>query len=137
MTSEDHLVVLSRSVGGKIKILHHFHEDARSPLRPKASGALWAITGHRASAQTVGIWQDASWKNVHKPTPSFAAMAAAESTAALRALPTNSGEEFEGMSAIAIPPFLAAALMDAESEDAAELCMAAIQAIQHMAVTAM
>ena len=53
LTSEDHLVVLVRSMGGKVKILHHFHEDSRrrgahavslrwwpAPVYPPDSGPL-------------------------------------------------------------------------------------------------
>jgi hypothetical protein len=132
LTSEEHLVIMLRHRSGNIKLLHDFKHDAASPFRSRASNQLWAILGH-AHGQGVPValaWDD--WEiTTGLEVPNFTSLAGARSATEVKdLLPGENGVSLDYMNAMALPPFLASAMMGANTEDPGELCVVACKAIR-------
>jgi hypothetical protein len=131
LTAEDHLVIMLRSESGKIKLLHHFKFDAVSPLRPRASNQLWAIMGHaHGQGVPVALARDPWDITTDLVVPSFDALSQARSASEVEALEGEDEVTLDYVNAMALPPFMASAMMGAKTEDPGELCVVACKAIR-------
>jgi hypothetical protein len=126
-----------RSGSGNIKFLYHFKFDVESPLRLGASNQLWGIMGHApGQGVPVALPQDPWVITNGLEVPSFATLAQARSVADLKAVPSAhhadkaASIKLDYVNAMAVPPFLAAKLMEADTEEPGVLCMVACKGVR-------
>ena len=129
-------VLLVPSVNKHAKLVHHLMIDVRAPLNPNGRDELWALIGHGATALPVFL-PDTIFREVQGACPPFKDMATAGDAVDFISLmplagPTMRGSEppFHGKWAIVLPPSLAKAFMDADTEDAAELVLVGCKVLQ-------
>lgn len=127
------LVALLPTDDGKIKIVHQFRYDRRSPANPTGSNSLWALVGCGAMAYPVQL--DMRLLNSCSGlAPTYAELSGASNAEAVKALTHPAREsrntpKFEGKKMVVIPHFLVAPLIDANTEDAAELLVVLCRAL--------
>lgn len=110
----------------KVKMIHHFDVDVKSPVLPQGTGKIWALLGNGATASPIEVPMN-TFGDASGATPTFADIQQAKTIAELRALKLPSSNElkkkankrlkFDGKRAVATPPFLTKILMDADTED--------------------
>ena len=129
-------VLLVPSMNKCTKLVHHPMIDVRTPLNPNGRDKLWALIGHGVTSLPVFVL-DTIFHEVQGACPPFQDMATAGDAADFISLmplvgPMMRGSEppFHGKWAIVLPPFLAKAFMDADTEDAAELALVGCKILQ-------
>ena len=110
--------------------------DVRTPLNPNGRDELWALIGHGATSSPVFL-PDTIFHEVQGACPPFQDMATAGNAADFISLvppagPMTRGSEppFHSKWAIVLPPFLAKAFMDADTEDTTELALLGCKILQ-------
>ena len=129
-------VLLVPSANKRAKLVHHPMIDVRTPLNPNGRDKLWALIGHGMTSSPVFL-PGTIFHEVQGVCPPFQDMATAGDAADFMSLvppagPTMRGSElpFHGKRAIVLPPFLAKAFMDTDTEDAAELALVGCKILQ-------
>ena len=129
-------VLLVPSANKHAKLVHHPMIDVRTPLNPNGRDKLWALIGHGATSSPMFLL-DTIFREVQGACPPFQDMATAGDVADFISLvppagPTMRGSEppFHSKWAIVLPPFLAKAFMDTDTEDAAELALVGCKILQ-------
>jgi len=128
--------VIASSVSKTAKIIHHFRVDAKTPLDPTRSGEAWALIGHGALSFPLEL-SARFWNGCEGVTLTFEDMRAmttheefdALSVATTQELQEDENLKFTGKRMVVLPPFLTKAMMDADTEDAILLMMAACKAL--------
>jgi hypothetical protein len=129
VTITPHCAILVKSASKKVKILHHFYSDTKTPLDPDGTEELWCLLGSDAPAHVISL--PSSFQAVKTKIPRWEDLSGANNAAAIRKLPpaTRDATTIQCLSGIALPPFLTSVLMGVKSEDPAILCSAACKAI--------
>jgi len=130
------VALMASSVSRSTKIIHHFRVDLRTPLDTSRSNEAWALIGNGTTAFLVEL-SSGFWQGCEGVTPTFEHMCAVTNRAEFKALTVATTEElqddnslkFKGKLMVVLPPFLAKALMDTDTEDAVMLMMAACKAL--------
>ena len=129
-------VLLVPSMNKHTKLVHHPMIDVRTPLNPNDRDELWALIGHGTTSSLMFL-PDTIFHEVHGVCPPFQDMATVGDAVDFISLvppvgPMMRGSEppFHGKQAIVLPPFLAKAFMDADTEDAAELALVGCKILQ-------
>ena len=115
-------VLLVRSMNKHTKLVHHPMIDVRTPLNPNGRDELWALIGHGATSSPVFL-PDTIFHEVQGACPPFQDMDFISLVPPVGPMTRGSELPFHGKQAIVLPPFLAKAFMDADTEDAAELAL--------------
>jgi hypothetical protein len=133
---EDMTCLLAVGHLGRVVIGHHLLYDMRTPFALDRSDQLIMLTGRHTMDNPIGttptldLWMQQT-RNFTCPT--WDDLAAATDGAAVKALPlARNGPKYPGSPRplLPIPAWLAAPLMEAGTDDAATLCLVAIQAIR-------
>ena len=118
------------------KLIHHPMIDVRTPLNPNGRDELWALIGHVMTSSPMFL-PDTIFHEVQGVCPPFKDMATAGNAADFISLMPSVGLmmrgselPFHGKWAIVLPPFLAKAFMDVDTEDAAELALVGCKVLQ-------
>jgi hypothetical protein len=131
-------MILAVGTASKVMIDHHFLFDMKTPFAVNGSDQLIMLTGH-LTVDMIPVAIDpaaglATQCNRNFPCPSWANLTLAPDGDAVKAVtPARSNPTlFTGGNRplLPIPLWLAAALMDAKTTNAAELCVIAIQMIR-------
>ena len=129
LQASEHCSVMFQSGAGRAKVVHHFKHDKTHPTHPDATNELWALMGGGPQASAVSLSEISFQTIAGVAAPSFAALGNSKSPTEIRALPAGNGN-FVGCNAVALPPFLTAIFMNADTDDPATLCMIACAAIK-------
>jgi hypothetical protein len=129
--------ILAVGTAGEVMIGHHFLFDMKTPFAVEGSDQLIMLTGRLTVDNPVSIAPAtglAMQRNRNFPCPSWADLALAPDGDAVKAVtPARVNPTlFTGGNRplFPIPPWLAAALMDANTNNAADLCVIAIRTIR-------
>jgi hypothetical protein len=136
LTTAPHCALLTYCTGKKIKIMHHFHHDVKTPVLQAGTDELWALIGHGATALPVGLTPDL-FLGCEGITPTMSEISEAASIDALKKLKPASKEQlqehpelqYKGKKGVVLPPLLTKILMDADSEDPFILLRACCKAL--------
>jgi hypothetical protein len=125
--------LLATGSDGHVKLGHHFLFDMRTPFQPDAMDQFIMLTGCSTIDNPIAINPSVAF--AMQPMircPTWDQLAAAPDGPVIKAIsaPRTGCKRDHGLrSFLPIPAWLAAALMAANTEDAASLCVTAIQAI--------
>jgi hypothetical protein len=131
---EDLAGLLATGPDGHVKLGHHFLFDMKTPFQLDATGQFIMLTGRSTVDNPIAV--DPSVALAMQPTircPTWDQLAAAPDGPAIKVIsvPRTDRKRDHGLrSFLPIPAWLAAALMAANTEDAASLCVTSIQAIR-------
>jgi hypothetical protein len=139
---DDTAGILAIGHNGKVLIGHHFLFDMKTPFAPASSDELIMLTGRHTVDNPVAIDPSLGLAIQAYRTfscPSWNALASAPDGNAIAAIiaPRN-GRKYSGGPRPLLPilTWLAAALMDAGTDKAADLCLVAIHAIRDFDICA-
>jgi hypothetical protein len=135
--------ILAVGTNGKVKLVHHFFYDMKTPFDPDGSNQLIMLTGRSIMENPIAA-DPAACLTIQADTdirhPTWAQLATAVDGPAVSAIgvPRSGRERTGGLRPLLpIPAWLAATLMEANTDDAATLCTIAIQAIRNFNIRAM
>ena len=127
------LCAIATQGDGRVHLIHQFHFDPQNPLNPNGTNQLWTLVGSEAHVGTMVVPLTAM-DQVENPVPKWSALRAIADRSSLLALKsdpaTATNPTVTVRRVMVIPHFLAKALMDKCMDDAAELCIWAIKALQ-------
>ena len=125
------LVPLSQS---KVLVVHNFMYDSTSPLRPHATGNVFALTGRGRSPNIVGF---ALSDLLAKPAPTtgyavptMETLVAAASAAAFKDAEPDEDLKLVVRPLLPVPPLVGYVCLHADTQDPAELAMLVMKALQ-------
>jgi hypothetical protein len=126
------LCAIATQDNGRVHLIHQFHFDPQNPLNPKGTNQLWTLVGSEAHVGTMTIPLTAM-AQVESLVPEWSALRAIVDRTSLLALTsdpaTATNPKVTTRRLMVIPHFLAKSLMDTGLDDAAELCIWAIKAL--------
>jgi hypothetical protein len=136
LTMARHCALLTYCTGKKIKIMHHFHHDVKTPVLQVGTDKLWVLIGHGATALPVGLTPDLflGCKGVTSTMSEILEAASIDELKKLKLVLKEQLQEhpelqYKGKKGIMLPPLLMKILMDADSEDLFILLCACCKAL--------